>query len=510
MMLVQEFLQKSAARQPHKVALVCGERRFTYERLDGMANRLANALIERGVRRGDRVALYLDNSLEAVVGIFAVLKAGGAFVAVSRGAKQDKLIAILNDCSAAAVVLDVAALGQGLLDRLADEVGSLRAVVACGGAPRPSCPLLLDFAEIQTSFPETVPAVRSIDLDLACLIYTSGTTGESKGVMCDHGNVVFAANAIARSLKNTERDVVLSVLPLAFSYGLYQLLAMFFAGGTLVLEESFAFPDLVLRKMAQERVTGFAAVPTIYARLLGMELAGLDLSALRYLTNAAAALPVSQVKRVRLLFPRADLYLMHGLTEVARTMYLPPGQVDARPASSGIALDGTELWLEDEDGRRLGPGQVGELIVRGRHVMRGYWRSPEQTARRFRPGPLSGERVCCSGDLFRTDEAGYFYFVSRKDDIIKSRGQKVSPREAEDVLYTIPGVQEAAVIGIPHPELGQAIKAFIVAPGAGLIEAAVIAHCKKHLEDFMVPRAVEFVTELPKTPSGKLRRMDLR
>jgi acyl-CoA synthetase (AMP-forming)/AMP-acid ligase II len=508
--MVQDFLRESAARLPRKIALVCGERRFTYERLDEMSSRLANALVARGVRRGDRVALYLDNSVESVVGLFAALKAGAAFVAVSRGAKPDKLLALLNDCAASAVILDVAALGQGLLERLAEEASSLRVVVASGGAPRPSDPLLLDFDAIQAAFPARDPGVRSIDLDLACLIYTSGTTGESKGVMCDHASMVFVAGTIARYLKNTERDVVLSVLPLAFSYGLYQLLAMFLVGGTLVLEESFAFPDLVLEKMAREGATGFAAVPTIYARLLSMDLRGLDLTALRYLTNAAAGLPVEQVKRLRLLFPRTELYLMHGLTEVARTMYLPPEQVDARPGSSGRALDGTELWLEDEDGARLGPGETGELIVRGRHVMRGYWGAPEETARRFRPGALAGERVCRSGDLFRTDEDGYFYFVSRRDDIIKSNGRKVAPREAEDVLYRIPGVQEAAVIGVPHPELGQAVKAFIVAPGAGLKEAAVIAHCRRHLEDFMVPRTVEFVAELPKTPSGKLRRMDLR
>lgn len=509
-MLVQDFLRDGAARLPHKDALVCGERRFTYARLDAMSNRLANALVSRGVQRGDRVALYLDNSLESVVGLFAALKAGAAFVAVSRGAKPDKLLAVLNDCSASAVVLDVAALGQGTLERLRDEAPSLRAVVSCGGAPRPSEPLLLDFAAIQASFPDGAPAARVIDLDLACLIYTSGTTGESKGVICDHASVVFVARTISRYLRNAESDVVLSVLPLAFSYGLYQLLATFLVGGTLVLEESFAFPELVLEKMARERVTGFAAVPTIFARLLTMKLDGLDLSALRYLTNAAAGLPVEQVKGVRRLFPRTELYLMHGLTEVARTMYLPPDQVDARPGSSGRALEGTELWLEDEDGRRVGPGEIGELIVRGRHVMRGYWRAPERTAERFRPGPLPGERVCRSGDLFRADEEGYFYFVSRKDDIIKSLGRKVAPREAEDVLYRIPGVLEAAVIGVPHPEMGQAVKAFIVAPGAGLQEAAVIAHCRRHLEDFMVPRAVEFVSELPRTASGKLRRMDLR
>lgn len=509
-MLVQEFLERSAARLPDKDALVCGERRFSYARLDAMANRLANALIERGVRRGDRVALYLDNSLESVVGVFAALKAGAAFVAISRGAKPDKLLSILNDCAASAVVLDVAALGHGLLERLPEEAASLRCAVVCGGAPRPPDPLLVDFAEVQASAPDRAPRVPAIDLDLACLIYTSGTTGESKGVMCDHAAMVFVADAIARYLKHGERDVILSVLPLAFSYGLYQLLATFHGGGTLVLEESFAFPELVLGRMAAERATGFAAVPTIYARLLTMNLGVFDLSSLRYLTNAAAGLPAEQVRGVRRLFPRAELFLMHGLTETARTMYLPPGQVDARPDSSGRPLEGTELWLEDEDGARVGPGEVGELIVRGRHVMRGYWGAPEATDLRFRPGPIAGERVCLSGDLFRMDEEGYFYFVSRKDDIIKSRGRKVAPRETEDVLYRIPGVQEAAVIGVPHPELGQAVKAFIVAPGAQLIEAAVIAHCRRHLEEVMVPRSVEFVSELPKTPSGKLRRMDLR
>src|SRR5690349_4752034 len=249
--------------------------------------------------------------------------------------------------------------------------------------------------------------------------------------MFDHSNVVFVTQSIAQYLKHTDRDIVLSVLPMAFSYGLYQLMVVFSTGGTLVLEESFAFPDLVLEKMAQERVTGFAAVPTIYSMLLGMDLSKLDLSSLRYLTNAAAGLPVEHVKRLRQIFPKVDLYLMHGLTEVARTMYLPPSQTDLRPASSGIPIPGTELWIEDDEGNRLPPGQIGELVVRGRNVMRGYWNAQEMTAKKFRPGPMPGERVCYSGDLFRMDEEGYFYFESRKDDLIKCRGEKVAPREVE-------------------------------------------------------------------------------
>jgi long-chain acyl-CoA synthetase len=240
-----------------------------------------------------------------------------------------------------------------------------------------------------------------------------------------------------------------------------------------------------------------------------MDLSGIDLSSLRYLTNAASGLPVEHVKRLRKLFPSVELFLMHGLTEVARTMYLPPDQAAVRPGSSGKAIPGVELWVEDDQGHRLGPDQVGELVVRGRNVMRGYWRAPELSSKRFRSGATPGERLCYSGDLFRMDEEGYFYFVSRKDDIIKCRGEKVAPREVEQVLYAIGGVQDAAVVGIPDPLLGQAIKAFIVAPGGTLTESGVIAYCKAHLVDFMVPRKVEFRTELPKTSSGKIRRLDL-
>ncbi|MBP9903343.1 MAG: AMP-binding protein, partial [Verrucomicrobia bacterium] len=453
------------------------------------------------------------NSVEAVVGIFAVLKAGALFVMVNRNIKTDKLTFILNNCRASALITDARAIDNGVGGTLLEKVSSLSHLVFVGGklrdpfAVHPRCHSFFFRAE---DTPLTPPTNGAIDLDLACLIYTSGTTGEAKGVMCDHSNVVFVTRSIVQSLRNTADDTVLSVLPLAFSYGLYQLLATVFTGGRLVLEESFAFPAVIMQKLAQEQVTGFAGVPTIYSMLLGLDWRGQDLSRLRYLTNAAAGLPVEQVKRLRRLFPGVELYLMHGLTEVARTMRLPPEQVDLRPGASGIAIPGTELWLEDETGQRLGPGEVGELVVRGRHVMRGYWDDPQQTAQRFRPGPLPGERVCQTGDLFRTDEDGYFYYVSRKDDIIKCRGEKVAPREVENVLYAMPGVQDAAVVGIPDLLLGQAVKAFIVPSDARLTEPAVIAHCKARLEDFMVPQQIEFRCELPKTANGKVRRMDLR
>lgn len=505
-MLVQAFLEHSADRLPNKISLVCEGQRLTYAEIEGRANRLANALIAYGFRRGDRLALYLPNSVELVIGIFAALKADGVFVVVNPTTKIDKLAYILNDCEAAALITD--ARHCEALQRIADRVASLKLKIITT-QPAGDSSDCLTYNAIQSEFPAQRPCPHNIDLDLACLIYTSGSTGEPKGVISDHSNMVFAASSIIQYLNNTEDDVVIDVLPLSFDYGLYQLLMVFKFGGRLILEHGFAYPAATLKRIEDERVTGFPGVPTIYAVLLAMDLSHYDLSSLRYMTNTAAALPPAHVQQIREKFPWVTLYSMYGLTETKRTLYLPPDQLDRRPGSVGIAIPGTEVWIEDEQGRRLGPNQIGELVVRGRHVMRGYWNDPIATANRFRPGPLPGERVCYTGDLFRTDEDGYLYFVARKDDIIKSRGEKVAPKEIENVLYGLAGVREAAVIGIPDPILGEAIKAFVVAESE-LTEAEVHRHCLQHLEDFMVPKYIEFRTALPKTDSGKIKKTDLK
>ncbi len=510
-MLVQEFLEGSADHRPDKIALVCGGRRFTYEQIEALANRLAHGLLARGLRRGDRVVLYLNNNLEAVVGIFGVLKAGGVFVVVNRTTKSDKLLYVLNNCRASALLTDERALREGFVERLLSEVPSLNTVLYCGGGDVafPRTPRLETLDGVLASGSECRPPRCNIDLDLACLIYTSGTTGEPKGVMSDHSNVVFASGSIIEYLGCREDDVVINVLPLSFDYGLYQLLMTFRCGGTLVLENSFAYPTAILQTMERERVTGLPGVPTLFAMLLQMDLAQFDLTSLRYITNTAAALPPSHITELRKKFPGVAIYSMYGLTETKRTLYLPPEWLDRKPGSVGIAIPGTEVWIEDEQGRRLGPGEVGELVVRGRHVMRGYWESPEATALRFRPGPIPGERLCYTGDLFRMDEDGFMYFVGRKDDIIKSRGEKVAPKEVENVLHALDGVVEAAVVGVPDPILGQAIKAVIVRARPDLTETNVLAHCRAHLEDYMLPRWIEFRDSLPKSPSGKVRKEEL-
>jgi long-chain acyl-CoA synthetase len=508
--LVRDFLENNADRLPDKIALVCDGRRLTYKQIDEMADRLAQAMIQQGVQRGDRVAVYLNNSVDAVIGIFAALKTGAAFVTVNPTTKRDKLAYILNNCRACGLLID--ARRQSMLGELLLDVPWLKFAVLCGGSTIEEdmgSEAVLTFDAIQASYPSERPTRTNIDLDLACLIYTSGTTGDPKGVMSDHSNVVFAASSIISYLENWESDIVINVLPLSFDYGLYQLLMVFKFGGTLVLERSFTYPAQVLNLMVREHVTGFPGVPTIYAILLQMDLSVFDLSSLRYLTNTAAALPPSHILQLRDKFPWAKLYSMYGLTETKRTLYLPPEQLNTRPGSVGIAIPGTEVWLEDEEGNKLGSGEIGELVVRGRHVMRGYWEAPQATAQRYRPGPIPGERLCYTGDLFRSDEEGYLYFVGRKDDIIKSRGEKVAPKEVENILYAIPGVLEAAVIGVPDPVLGQAVKAILVVEGDQLSEVQVLAYCRSNLEDFMVPKSIEFRSELPKTDSGKIKKTDL-
>ena len=340
------------------------------------------------------------------------------------------------------------------------------------------------------------------------IVYTSGSTGFPKGVMMTHGNIVAAASSITTYLESRPDDVVLSVLPMAFDYGLYQALMCAKVGATLVLEKSFTYPAVVLELLRKEQVTGLPLVPTLAAMLLQMkQLDAGAFPALRYLTNTAAALPRAHILRLRELFPAAKLYSMYGVTECKRCTYLPPEQLDARPDSVGIPIPGTEAWIVDEAGARVAPGTVGELVIRGPHVMKGYWENEEATRHALRAGPYAWERVLHTGDLFRADEEGYFYFVARKDDIIKTRGEKVSPREVENCLYELAGVREAAVIGVPDALLGNAIKAVIAAdPESGLTAREVVRHCAARLEDFMVPKHVEFRAELPKSENGKIAR----
>ncbi|MER8510438.1 class I adenylate-forming enzyme family protein [Mesorhizobium sp. M0199] len=510
--LLHDYLIHSASRLGGKVALVCGNQRVTYGDLDMRSNAIAHHLSQAGIARGDRVVIFADNTVEAVVAFWAVLKANAVVCIVNPLTKSDKLGYLLNDCRPTALITDNHL--HSIFREPARNCPSLRCMIVSGPIERDDLQELPHAVRWETAVAgarSTPPARRCIDIDLAAIIYTSGSTGEPKGVMLTHRNMVAACASISSYLALAEDEVILNVLPLAFDYGLYQMIMAFGAGARLVLERSFAFPAQILGLIKQERVTGFPGVPTIFAALGELKsLRDQDFSSIRYVTNTAAALPLKHILLLQELFSRARIYSMYGLTECKRCTYLPPEDLERKPLSVGIAIPNTEMWIVDEHDRRVGHGVVGQLVIRGATVMKGYWGKPEATARKLKPGPLPGEQVLYTGDYCRMDAEGYLYFVGRGDEIIKSRGEKIAPKEVENVLMEIAGVREAAVIGVPDELLGQAVKAFVVMEQGSMIgEKQLQKECQRRLENFMVPKSIVIVPSLPMTDTGKLKKTAL-
>ena len=490
---IAEDLSGWAARDPDRTAVIVGERSVSFAELDALTERLAAGLRERGVQRGDRVGIMLPNGIDAVVAIEGTLRAGAAIMPINPTAKHDRVSDLLRRSEAAALLCDP----QG-----ATEAAQAVAAVA-------EIPWFSSLEEVSSD--ATVPRETPLDTDLAALMHTSGSTGGPKGVMHSHGGLGFVTASIIEYLRVGPEDRILNLLPLSFGYGLTHLLLCLRSGATLVLEPGVGLPGRIVKLLEQHEITGLPGVPTVFQVLLTLRgLAERPLPHLRFLTNAGAALPTPALEEVRRTFPNADLYSMYGQTECIRTCFLPPDQLDVRPGSVGIAIPGTDTWIEDDDGNVLESGETGELIVRGPHVMQGYWRDPDATAPRLREGREAGERVLASNDIFRTDEEGYLYFVSRRDDIIKSRGEKVPPREVEEVIHADPGVREVAVVGVPDRLLGEAVHAHVSAKeGKELDPLALKRLCAEHLEDYMVPQQVVVHDELPRNNNGKIDRLAL-
>jgi long-chain acyl-CoA synthetase len=509
--LVHDLLTRSAQATPDAVALVVDGSSWTFEEVERDSRRLADWLQSAGVSRGDRVVLVADNSAELTVALWATLRAGGVFVVVNATTKPDKLAYIANDCRARAVVAH-SRIARDVLAALAEAPTVITAIWIDGipdAVAHDPAHIALSEALAARTPPPTDPGL--IDADLAGLIYTSGSTGRPKGVMLTHRNVAHNAWSISTYLGLRPDDVVACVLPMSFDYGLFQVFMAARVGCSVMLERSFAYPRDVLNRLAAAQVTVLPGVPTVFALLLPLApFEGIDLSSVRMLTNTAAALPPAHIRRLADAFPDARIFSMYGLTECTRVSYLDPERLFDKIGSVGKAMPNTEAYVVDEAGKRVGPGIQGELVVRGASVMRGYWGQPEATAACLRSGEVEGELVLYTGDQFWADEEGFLYFVGRTDDILKTKGEKVSPKEIEHVLYELDAVAEAAVVGVPDDIDGTAVKAVVAPrPGATLTEQQVKRHCRARLEGYLVPRFVEVRDELPKTESGKIRRASL-
>jgi len=506
-MLLHNYLRDTADRLPERTAIIASGRTHDFREIDEKSDRVAVEFQGLGIRRGERVAAMLDNSVEFVVVLWATMKVGAVFIPINPGVKADKLAFIIVD-SGAAVLVASAQLRSRIDDAtaLASFKGTTIWTAHVSDATGPN------LAEIMDRPYEVPKRPCLIDQDLCLIIYTSGSTGNPKGVMLTHRSIYNNVWSISTYLRNKIDDVVLCVLPLSFDYGLFQVLTGARVGFAVAVERSFAYPYDILRRIGEYGITGLPGVPTIFAKLLEFApFEGLNLSSLRYLSNTGAALPSAHIASLRRFLPHTSIYSMFGLTECTRVSYLDPARIEAKPTSVGRAMPNSETYIVDEAGRRCGPQEVGELVVRGTSLMRGYWRRPDETAKALREGEIPGETVLYTGDLFWMDEDGDLYFVGRRDDVFKCRGEKVSPREVEACLYELDAVGEAAVVGIANPIDGMAIMAYIVPrEGRDLSEAMLRAHCRNRLEPRLVPRFFEVCTSLPKTDSGKIMKAILR
>jgi acyl-CoA synthetase (AMP-forming)/AMP-acid ligase II len=509
--LLGEGLLRTAEIFPEKIAVVVEGENYSYSRLLDTSMRLAAALRARGVRRGERVAIYMDNTWPCIVSIYATLLAGGTFLLVNPQTKWQKLAFILRD-SGANVLLSDAHLATQFFSALKTLDENVR-LICSGKIPSlDQSPVMFKcFEEILEEF-EPVPEKSGvIPNDLAALIYTSGTTGTPKGVMMTHQSMVFASWSLIEYLRLSNEDRIMLALPLSFDYGLYQLLMSVNIGATLVVERSFTFPVQVYKRMVEQKVTTFPGVPTIFSMMIeSYRKNGLVFPEITTVTNTAAALLPSTIPLLKSIFPNALIYKMYGLTECKRVCYLEPELLDSNPASVGCAIPGTEVFLRAPDGTPVKTGESGILYVRGPHVMAGYLNQPELTNEMLKPGLLTGERILCSHDWFHMDEKGLLYFEGRSDDIIKTRGEKVSPIEVENSLLAIEGISEAVVLGKKDSVLGESVQAFVVLENGCQITAKTIQKkCLASLENFMVPQRIIFRVSLPKTPNGKIDRKRL-
>lgn len=510
--LLGEALIRSAERNPNKVAIITRDKEYSFNHFRMQAEQLAGYLIHRGIKRGDRVAVYMNNSWECVVSIYGITLAGGVFLIINPQTKADKFRYILNDSGAKILISEK--WGRNEFIPALEDTKNIQEVIISDHSEdfhqnRNYQVTLFDKA-VLGNLPVTLP--RIIPNDLAALIYTSGSTGFPKGVMMTHQSMVFASWSLIEYLRLDENDRIMLILPLAFDYGLYQLLMAVNLGGTLILEESFAFPASIYKQIEKSKPTIFPGVPTIYAMMIATHKnKGLSFECIQKITNTAAALPAEFIPDLRKIFPNALIFKMYGLTECKRVCYLEPELVDKKPDSVGKAIPGTEAYLLTPEGKPANPGERGILYVRGPHVMLGYWNKPEQSKEMLRDGILPYERILCTNDWFTIDSDGDLYFLGRSDDIIKTRGEKVSPVEIECIIYKIPGIKEVAVMGIPDEILGESIIAYVTLHKDVQMDVKSIQKaCMAGMEMFMVPKQFVILEEMPKSANGKINRKFLK
>lgn len=496
---IVDNLRRSAALHAGRTAIKAPAGSISYGELLCGAATVAAFLESHGLGVGDRVALILPNGIEYVVACYGALMAGAIVVPMNSAAKSRDFEAWLGHSEPRWLIAQNSKEVTAALQRF-DRAPQVIWVGEAAAIDGHRYEQVLQFEG--TSLRQ--PALQSEQP--ANILYTSGTTGRPKGVLLSHGNLASNTDAIVSYLGLRADDSIVTVLPFHYSYGSSVLHSHLQAGGQIILERNFMYPHLVMETIARERASGFAGVPSTYALLLSrVKLADYDLSCLRYVTQAGGAMSPLLADRLREALPETDVIVMYGQTEAtARLTYLPPGQLHSKPGSVGITIPGVRIEVRDESDAPVAAGETGEVWAKGPNVMLGYWHDPDASNAVLRDGWLK------TGDMGYMDADGYLYLVGRRTDMIKVGAHRIHPKDIEEAIAGLPGIQEAVVVGMDDEILGQAIHAFVVLePGADLDAMRIQGHCREHLASYKVPKRVRIVSSLPKTASGKVRRAEL-
>ena len=496
-----DLLRCTVERSPDAVFVIQGDRRVPYQELWADIASLAHFLRRHGVTRGDRVAILTPNSPYYIAAYYGVLAAGGVAVTLNINGRAREIASWLAHSEARCLIADASHA------ELASAVRDLPALqlITVGNTTTIERPVISWSDALDTGSGGGGLIEQSSADAPAAILYTSGTTGRPKGVVLTHGNLASNTRSIVAYLGLGPSDRCLNVLPFYYSYGNSVLQTHAAVGASMVLENSLAYPHQVIARLAGERVTGFAGVPSTYALLLQrVRLDEYDFSSLRYMTQAGGPMSQANVLKLRTALPHVRLFVMYGQTEAtARLTYLPPERLVDKLGSVGVPIPDVAIQIRNQSGE-VERGVVGEVCARGPNIMQGYWKDPVATAEVVQDGWLY------TGDLGYMDDEGFIFLQGRSKDMIKSGAHRINPQEIEEVIGELPEVFEVAVVGIPDDILGQVIKAVIVAqPNSSLQVAAVKAHCHTRLATYKIPRHVEFVSQLPKTASGKIQRFRL-
>ncbi len=490
--VIHEWLRWQAEFRPEAIAIVADDAAsLTFAELALRANALAQELLRLGVQPGDRVVMLAYSSASYAATVFAVLETGAVLVPVNPGTSPEDIAYIIDDCKPVAIAIDRET--EPLLES--------------------DTPLFRIDQNPSTKRP--VGPYKSVNIDdnaLALIVYTSGSTSRPRGVACPHAQVCFACTRIREVLGINSDDTVLTGLPMAFDYGLYQIFLAVSGGARLVLLRDYGNPVAIPGLLAFHRATVFPALPSLLAMLLESRLLErTPLSHLRLVTSTGEVFPTAHAERLRRLLPGASITPMYGLTECKRVSILPPQETSTHSDSVGLPLPGTRVAIVDTDGTPVPVGSSGELVVYGPHLAAGYWNDPLSTNLRFRFDPTTGERGLYTGDRFRLDPQGYLYFLGRDGSFIKVGGHRIGTAGLETGLAALSDVSEVCVIGIPDTERGEQVVVFLRSSCATtLVVPLVRQHLSRVLPSTTAHLHITVMSEpLPKTRNGKIDRQAL-